>query len=127
MNIVLNEISDQCTKLVEYLTSLPDISLYLAVSNADTLRIIHDNNPEAVIFCKAHPGREGFVQTICQDYPALQIYAITLAESNQKEIELIDLRTNFHVRMDQLLPIPAPHAVHFLQNEDKIDINNHKE
>lgn len=104
MNIVLNKISGKCLELVEYLTGLPDIGLYLAVSQEDTLRIIQLNHPDAVIFCRSQSEPDGFIDSLYHTYPTLQIYLYVMDTAGLTGIELLNLTTLERISLDRLLP-----------------------
>jgi len=115
-------ISEMKEEVVNYLTSLPEISLYLAVSQEDTLRIIQSMELDAAIFCRNYWGKDSFIQSLCLDYPALDIFLYRSDNSVLSAVELMDVRKSRSIRLDQGLSVSLSKSVNH-NLEQKQDIN----
>jgi hypothetical protein len=105
MNILLNEISDLKQEMIEYLTGLANVSIYLSISKEDTLRIIRDVCPEVVIFCKQLSKDVQFILSLCASFPGTAVYLYEREEHNSSWNKLTNIRTNRKTTIETILMI----------------------
>jgi len=82
--------------VVDYLTSLPGTSLYLAIQSIEL---------DAAIFCRKYWGKDSFIQSLCRDYPTLDIYLYRSDNSELSAVELMEVRKSRSIRLDQRLTV----------------------
>jgi len=103
MNILISEISDLKQELIEYLTGLANVSIYLSISQEDTLRIVRDVSPEVVIFCKHLTKDFQFILSLCMLFPETAVYLYEKEEQNLSWNKLTDIRTNRRTTIENIL------------------------
>ncbi len=99
MNILVHEISEM-TKLIQLLTNLDNTSIYLSVSQSDTLRILEEIKPDAVIFQQS--CSDSFIKEISGKYPRLVIYLYKNGISNHSQLKLKNYRNFEDISLKKL-------------------------
>jgi hypothetical protein len=102
MNVLINEFSRMNAAIVEYLASRTDVSIYLSVSQEDTLRIVRDVKPEVIIFCRSYAVGSSFVKELSNQYAETGIYLCEVG-SNSSNLELINYRNYQSIDLNALV------------------------
>jgi len=88
--------------IVDYLANCADVSIYLSVSQEDTLRIVRDVKPEVIIFCRSLAFSSSFVQELSRNFTEAGIYLCD-AQSKKHNLELINYRNYQSIELNALV------------------------
>lgn len=103
MNILLYDVSGINAGLIDHLTGVKDISLYLSVSMEDTLRILTEVNPQAIILGKDNCGKYHFIQMLGNRFPDLAIFLYEGKETSESPICVLDYRCSQALSIDSAI------------------------
>lgn len=103
MNILIYNLNGLTSKFINILSTLKDISIYIAVTEKDALRITAEIKPEMAIVGNKQMVRDKFVTKLTQSYPHLNIYKLGENLDNSADLNLIHQRTQECVKFKTLI------------------------
>ncbi|MBN2829162.1 MAG: hypothetical protein JXR56_02450 [Candidatus Cloacimonetes bacterium] len=91
MNIVLSEFYDTDLSFLKWLTGFSEVSMYLSVSQEDTLRLLRLIKPEVLIISKKGENESNVIKRLKDDFPGTGMYCYTKSSGNEV---LEDIKNN---------------------------------
>jgi len=112
MNILLYKVSLLQKGLLDILSELAEVSLYLSLSVEDTLRIINEVHPDTVIVGGSSSMHCRLIQNLQKLYPDVAVYLCQDKADTVSQIQLTNCRNNQPVALQSIFPenyAPAEH------------------
>jgi len=103
MIVLLNELSEQNTELIDYFSRQEEVSTYLSISRADILRIIRDIKPDVVIMGNSKHRSVDFVRDLCKHNPNSTFFTYYKGVFHAGEIELEDSSNRSRITLNAIV------------------------
>jgi hypothetical protein len=103
MLVLLNEFSCKNSDLVERLAGYTDVSIFLSVSQEDTLRILREVKPDVAIFRRSYAAESSFVRELSADYPMISFYLFDDQNTRNAKTELENYRNHQHLAVQSVI------------------------